>query len=307
MTPSIKLSGASKYFGDHTAVDHVNLDVLPGECVALVGHNGAGKTTLFKMLLGLLSPSSGVVEVLGQAPSQSKKIGFLPESVIFQRAMTGLELLHFFSKLKNAPIENCPELLEQVGLDGVGHKAVGTYSKGMRQRLGLAQALIGSPDLLILDEPTSGLDPSSRRGFYRLLDEMRGNGTTIILSSHALTELEAYTSRVAIMKSGKLLAYGQLSDLAEKSNLPVSIDIQFSADKKDHILLQLKPYELAPLERDNWFRLTCPVQEKMHVLQRVTFLEGLVRNIKINEPTLDNVYEYFQQTKDGNSEVGGDL
>lgn len=174
----ISLQAVNKQYGNETVVCDVNLNIQPGECVVLVGHNGAGKTTLMKLMLGLTRPTSGTVEVLGGNPAfstavaQHKTLGYLPESVAFYEAMTGREVLAFYARLKGASDAECEKLLQLVGLGDAAKRRVGTYSKGMRQRLGLAQAMLGDPQLLFLDEPTTGLDPSLRRHFYELIDAL---------------------------------------------------------------------------------------------------------------------------------------
>jgi energy-coupling factor transporter ATP-binding protein EcfA2 len=160
-------------------------ELHPGEATALVGHNGAGKTTLIKLLLGLVRPSQGSVSVLGVDPAgrqgaeARRALGFLPENVAFHGAMTGTELMNFYARLKGQPVSRNRDLLARVGLAEAADRRVSTYSKGMRQRLGLAQTLIGDPRLLLLDEPTSGLDPASRAEVFDMIDRLRADGATI--------------------------------------------------------------------------------------------------------------------------------
>ena len=224
---NVRIDGVVKAYGRHEVLKGISLEVHAGECVALLGPNGAGKTTLFKLILGLVRPGGGQVSIDGMDPAARafrayrSEIGFLPENVSFHQAMTGREVLAFYARLKGASASECPVLLERVGLADVAKRRVGTYSKGMRQRLGLAQALLGHPRLLFLDEPTTGLDPSLRRQFYDLIEELRRNGTTALISSHALSEIEARTDRVAIMKAGLLVACGTLDDLRREAGLLV--------------------------------------------------------------------------------------
>lgn len=294
MEPVLSLHTLSKAYNAHLVVNDVSLDLHQGECLALVGHNGAGKTTIFKMVLGLIKPTAGDIAVFGHDPGVSDVIGFLPESVSFYASLTGREHLRFFAKLRKTVGTDFDQLLERVGLEDVGDRYVGGYSKGMRQRLGLAQALIGNPKLLILDEPTSGLDPSSRRRFYRMLDHLREGGTTIILSSHALTEVEAYTSDVAILREGKLLAHGPLARLARQASLPVTLDV---------VLMNGTPLpkmdafpELKSAISTGAGCLTVEVGEerKLALLHALSGLEGVVSDIHIHPPTLDDVYSHFQ-------------
>jgi Cu-processing system ATP-binding protein len=169
---TIQALGVSKRYGSQFAVRAVDLSLRAGECVALVGHNGAGKSSLIKMMLGLTTPTEGAVRLLGENPAGAaaahlrRAVGFLPENVAFHPSMTGRETLDFYARLKGEPTARNPGLLERVGLDGAAaRKRVGAYSKGMRQRLGLAQALLGRPRVLFLDEPTTGLDPALRQSF----------------------------------------------------------------------------------------------------------------------------------------------
>lgn len=215
--PQLSIQNVSRSFADIDAVRDVSLDVAPGECVALIGHNGAGKTTLFKLILGLLQPDSGHIQIAG---ANHMRPGFLPEAVAFQRALSAREVLAFFAKLKGCPGEDINALLDKVQLGDDADRRVGTFSKGMRQKLGLAQALIGSPSLLILDEPTTGLDPTARRAFYTLLDDLCAHGISVLLSSHALAEVEGHASSIAMMKSGRLVARGTLVELAAAAKLP---------------------------------------------------------------------------------------
>lgn len=295
MTKVLSLQNISKYFNNIEAVKEVSLDVNEGECLAIVGHNGAGKTTIFKMILGLLAPTSGTISVMGSTPGASAVIGFLPESVSFYARLTGREHLAFFASLRKCTNVDYNKLLDKVGLDGSGDRAVGEYSKGMRQRLGLAQALIGSPKLLILDEPTSGLDPSSRRLFYSMLDELRAQGTTIILSSHALTEVEAYTSDVAILNKGRLLAHGPLSTLAQEANLPVQIEVRMINGSTLPSFDDFSDIKVMEGLKRSYYKIEINEEKKLALLHKLSGLGSLVADIHIHPPTLDDLYSYIQE------------
>ena len=229
--PVVSLDAVSKSYGSETVVSDVSLDIQAGECVVLVGHNGAGKTTLMKLMLGLTRPTTGKVEVLGANPStsgavaQHKSLGYLPESVALYEAMSGREILAFYARLKGVAKSECERLLDVVGLADAAGRRVGTYSKGMRQRLGLAQAMLGNPRLLFLDEPTTGLDPGLRHQFYELIEGLHQNGATSLISSHALSEVEARADRFIIMKSGVMVANGTLDELYLQAALPVRLNI----------------------------------------------------------------------------------
>ena len=296
----LSVKNLSKSFAGKAAVSEVSFDVHAGDCLALVGHNGAGKTTIFKMILGLVRPSGGQISIAGEKPGHSNIIGFLPETVSFQQALTGLELLRFFARLRGVEKNtDFDALLAQVDLTDAGKNRVGTYSKGMRQRLGLAQALIGKPKLLILDEPTSGLDPSSRRSFYRLLDTLRTGGTTILLSSHALTEVEAYTSRVAILRDGALLAKGPIEALAAEAGLPVKIRVQMRGQAQAGSLHLPQGLEAKTGLDKNWLELAVPEAQKLHILHSLAGQPSVVADLRINPPTLDDIYAHYQDGGNG--------
>ncbi len=299
MAVVLSLNQISKSFNSLEAVKDVSLTVNQGECLALVGHNGSGKTTIFKMILGLLAPSHGTISVMGKAPGQSATIGFLPESVSFHARLTGREHLAFFASLRGTKDVDFDQLFKKVGLDSTddhaSERAVGNYSKGMRQRLGLAQALIGSPKLLILDEPTSGLDPSSRRRFYAMLDDLRNQGTTIILSSHALTEVEAYTSDVAILCKGKLLAYGPLSTLAKEANLPVSLDVRMINGSSLPSLENFSSLKVMDGIARSYYKLEVNEEQKLALLHKLAGLGTLISDIRVHPPTLDDIYSHIQE------------
>jgi ABC-2 type transport system ATP-binding protein len=216
----------TKRYGDFVAVDHLDLEVRRGEIFGLLGPNGAGKTTTILMLLGLSEPSEGSAEVLGLDPTRhplevKSKVGYLPDSVGFYEALTGRENLRYTARLNGlvgAEAERRIEhALEQVGLtEAADHKA-GTYSRGMRQRLGIADALIKDPEVMILDEPTVAIDPE---GVAQMLDLIRSlareRNVTMLLSSHLLHQVQAVCDRVGIFVKGRLVAIGTTAELAER-------------------------------------------------------------------------------------------
>jgi ABC-2 type transport system ATP-binding protein len=206
----------------HQALSHVSLSVNRGEVFGLLGPNGAGKTTLIKILLGILHPNLGKAQVLNMAAGSKdarRKIGYLPENLVFARHHTGRSALYFYgrlSELNDSQIANKErELFELVGLSGREHEPVRRYSKGMRQRLGLAQAMLHDPDLMIFDEPTDGLDPMGRSQVRDVLYKLKQRGKTVFLNSHILQEVELICDRVAIMALGKLRGIGTINELIE--------------------------------------------------------------------------------------------
>lgn len=289
MTDTVALCGVTKRYGAIVAVRELDLALAPGELVALVGHNGAGKTTQIKMMLGLARPSAGHVELFGRDPVSDgvalrRHVGYLPESVSFHLALTGRETLAFYARLKGVDRGRLDSAFETVGLDGAADRAVGTYSKGMRQRLALAQALLGHPRLLLLDEPTSGLDPALRRDFYAIVAGLAAQGTTVLLASHALSELEDWVHRVVIVNRGIKIADGSLDALRSVARLPSRI--------------WLRP--AGAFDEPGWRRLAdgsveteVAPEAKVALVARLLADPAAVRDIGVAEPTLDDLYAHF--------------
>ncbi len=299
----ISLNNVNKRYGKETVVSDVSFNIQSGECVVLVGHNGAGKTTLMKLMLGLTRPSSGEVNILGANPAvnsaiaQHKTLGYLPESVAFYEAMTGREVLAFYARLKSASNTNCDSLLDIVGLAHAAKRRVGTYSKGMRQRLGLAQAMLGNPQLLFLDEPTTGLDPILRQQFYQLIDDLHKEGATSVISSHALNEVEARANRFIIMKAGRLIASGTLDELYRQAALPVRLKISVTPGEAASVAERLGSQTSIGKINNQTLNLTCFNSEKMPLIRRITELGDVVNDLQIMPPKLDEVYSHFMRDK----------
>ncbi|GDY06240.1 ABC transporter ATP-binding protein [Phycisphaerae bacterium] len=202
------------------AVDNIDFEIFPNEIFGLLGPNGSGKSTTIKLILGLLRKSKGKLTVFGQDPanvSVKARIGYLPEESYMYRFLNPVETLDYYGKLFGLPKKvrrsRTDELLEMVGLEGASQRAVGEFSKGMARRLGLAQALINDPELLILDEPTSGLDPIGTRQVKDLLLDLRRRGKTILLSSHLLADVEDVCDRMVVLYGGKIRAEGTANEL----------------------------------------------------------------------------------------------
>jgi ABC-2 type transport system ATP-binding protein len=221
-TYAIETNQLRKVFGEYAAVKGLTLQVQQGEVFGFLGPNGAGKTTSIKMLLGLITPTSGEALLLGKRVGDKEamsRIGFLPEHFRFQEWLTAEEFLMLNGQLLNMQKDDLRrrmnELLERVGLADFRHKQLRTFSKGMLQRIGLAQALLNRPALVFLDEPTSGLDPVGRRLVRDVIHEVRAQGTSVFLNSHLLSEIEVTCDRVAFIRHGevvKVLALATLSD-----------------------------------------------------------------------------------------------
>jgi ABC-2 type transport system ATP-binding protein len=226
MEKVIEISGLTKRYGTHVAVDNLDLSIGKGEIFGLLGPNGAGKSTTILMLLGLTEPDAGKARVCGLDPVRNpiqvkKRVGYLPEDVGFYDDYSGLENLVYTALLNNIPRkeskQQAEELLSRVGLLQEQHKKAGEYSRGMRQRLGLADVLIKKPEVVILDEPTLGIDPAGVREFLELILKLsRENGITVLFSSHLLHQVQQVCDRVGIFVNGKLLAEGDIRSLAGK-------------------------------------------------------------------------------------------
>lgn len=221
----IELNAVTKRYGSLAAVDNVSFSVKTGEYFALLGPNGAGKTTIVKMLLDFTQPTSGSLLVNGidcaQAVSRTA-IGYLAENHHIPPRLSGWQYLQRCAELLNIgrsdATEQCRRIVGQIGMQGREHTKANTYSKGMVQRFGLGAALIGNPKLLILDEPTSGLDPIGIREIRELLDSLKGQGMTIFLNSHLLSEVEKICDNAAIMNQGKLLIKDSISALVKEGD-----------------------------------------------------------------------------------------
>lgn len=223
-SPIIEMHGLTKYYGPLKAVDDLHLSIEKGEIFGLLGPNGAGKSTTILMLLGLTEPSAGEARICGLDASRNpipvkRKVGYMPDNVGFYNELTALENLVYIGRLNGIPEttvkETAREMLVEVGLEASIHKKAGTFSRGMKQRLGLAEVLIKQPEVIILDEPTLGIDPEGVRDFLALIQQLnQRQGLTILLSSHHLHQVQQVCNRVGIFVGGHLLAEGNIETLA---------------------------------------------------------------------------------------------
>lgn len=289
---ALNINNVSKSYGAFNSVSGVSLKIDPGERVALLGHNGAGKTTLMKMILGLTPITSGSIEVLGAKPGSRNArgcIGFLPESVAFHGSLSGREQLHHFARLKSVPVSVADDFLDRVGLSDAADRKIRTYSKGMRQRIGLAQALLGKPKLALLDEPTSGLDPVSRHEFYDIVDQLAQSGTSVLLSSHALTELETRTDRIAIMSKGALVADNSLANLRKSAALPIRFNVTTQVSAVDEVAEKLGGKRVNGCA----VSLFCSQENKIATLGRITEFQDLITDVDVTPASLEDLYRHY--------------
>ncbi len=291
----IKLENISKQFGSVDALQPLSLEINQGEWLGLFGHNGSGKTTLIRILLGLATPSGGELLMDGESPDKEawrafrSRLGFMPERVAFYEHLTGEETLCYFSKLRGVEVVRVLPMLKKVGLSDAASRKVGGYSKGMRQRLNLAQALIGDPEFLVLDEPIEGLDPDGVRECFELLAS--GGARTVVLSTHRLSEACRRVERVCLLNQGHIRVLGNVDELGRALDLPTRIQI-FPIESANGVL-DSRVMELGAtfLTRENG-RMTVEVPQAM----KVDFLTGLrdcrdqIHRMHIKEPTLEEVY-----------------
>mgnify|MGYP000884401896 FL=1 len=229
----IETSDLTKMYGKKVGCSEICLSVGEGQIFGFLGPNGAGKSTLVKILVGLLFPTSGTAKILGRPLGDleaRRKTGFLPENFRYQDWLTGEELLSFHASLYGLSAQDkkrrIPAVLEQVGLSGKERQRVGTYSKGMQQRIGLACALLPDPELVFLDEPTSALDPLGRREVRQIILDLRRRGKTVFLNSHLLSEVEMICDQVAIIHKGRIISTGVLEEMLSGA---VEVEVQVEA------------------------------------------------------------------------------
>jgi Cu-processing system ATP-binding protein len=293
----IRLNNISKQYGEIKAVDSVSMEIREGEMLGFVGPNGSGKSTLLKIILGIIKPSSGQVVINGEELSEKGwkqfrgRIGYMPERVSFYDNLSGRETLRLFARIKGGNMEGMMDIISRILPDDVLRRKVGGYSKGMRQRLNLAQAILNDPDLLILDEPTSGLDPGGTKEFFDILDGIkRRKKLTVILSSHVLAEVEDKTDRVAVLKNGTLKALGSLEELYTGLKLPLIVSIAIKG--KDKVLEELLMREGADyiVYKDGHLIAHVKKENKLQILSTVIGERERFKDLSLREPSLEEVF-----------------
>ena len=278
------------------AVSGVSMSVRKGEIYGFLGPNGAGKSTTLRTLLGLAKPTAGRVAVRGVDPLADPRaahasLGFLPETLSFYRTLTGRQTLRFFADLKGVAPERVDETLALVGLEQAAGKRVGEYSRGMTQRLGLAQAFLGEPEILVLDEPTGGLDPLAHRAIKDMLRERNRQGTTILFSSHVLTEVEELASRVGVLRSGKLVGEDTVAGLRRKVGLEggIVLTLAGATPMVAVAVQQISGVTSARLDGDKLVVL-CDPTLRFDVAKAAEAAGAKVLNLETREATLEDVF-----------------
>ncbi|MCY0886349.1 MAG: ABC transporter ATP-binding protein [Firmicutes bacterium] len=278
-----------------TAVQDVTLTVPEGQVLGLLGHNGAGKSTIVKLLLGLTRPDQGSLLIGGRPvtgePAVRRQVGYLPEVAGLYPYLTGFQLLQFFARLRGARDLPLDDWVERFGLGDAIDRPVGTYSKGMRQRLGLIQAFMHEPDLIILDEPFNGLDPAGVQLTLTTVAEAKARGATIILTSHILPEIQHAVDVVAFMAHGRLLAHGSPEALATRYAIPTRIHIEAPGPIQARLLEEIGSFAGRAVREGSRLILECHGTEKMTVLVALARLdESAVSGVSVQEPTLTDIY-----------------
>lgn len=293
----IEVTDVTKSFGDVQALRGISLSVGKGEMFGLIGHNGAGKSTLFKMMLGLIPATSGQIRVHGAGVDDRdfrqvrRRIGYLPESFVTYDNLSGMEVVRLFADLKKVPRSACADVLARVGLADAAQRRVRGYSKGMRQRLGFAQVLLGDPDLIFLDEPTNGLDPEGIHDFYAILRNAQSRGATVIITSHILAEIQGRVDRLVILNSGRIAAQGTLTELRARMVLPSVIRVRLRPGRGSTIHAALA--HLVGLDTtmiDDAAHISCASSQKVAVLGVLSALSDSVLDIVIHEPSLEDLF-----------------
>jgi Cu-processing system ATP-binding protein len=290
----IGFRGFTKRYGSVTAVDRLDLAVGRGEVVALLGPNGSGKTTCLKAAAGLIRPSAGEV-LLGQDarpagdPQARRQVSFLPQQVSFPDSLTGVEVVEFYRSLRRAPAGRGEEVLRFAGLNGAGRRAVGTYSGGMVQRLGLAVAVLPAAPVLLLDEPTAALDPEGLCAFYGVVERARADGRAVVFSSHQLGDVDRLADRFAVLVEGRLVACLGQREMAERLSDRGVMRLRLGPAPED-LLGRLRAVAPGTVVSGGELIVPGPTALRPAVLDLVRSAGVEIRALTVEEGRLDRLY-----------------
>lgn len=297
----------TKQYGDFVAVDGLNLTVRQGEVFGLLGPNGAGKTTTILMLMGLTEPTAGSVRVLGLDPARQplsvkSRVGYLPERVGFYDGLTARENLTYIARLnglrRREAAERVEEMLAQMGLSDVAGRRVGAFSRGMRQRLGVADVLLKQPQIIIMDEPTQGLDPEAAHEFLDVIRRLKGGGITILLSSHLLHQVQAVCDRVGLFSHGQMVLEGTVADLARQV-LGGAYRVHLEAEGDggfEEVLGRLPGVLEVKRPAPNVYELEAANDLRAEAAKAVVEAGGRLLSLNVEALSLDEIYtSYFRQ------------
>jgi ABC-2 type transport system ATP-binding protein len=305
----IETKNLTKIYGKKTAVDKLNLKIEEGEIYGFLGPNGAGKTTTILMLMGLTEPSSGTIKICGYAPNRDplkikKLVGYLPEKVGFYDDLTAGENLAYTAQLNGARLKELnnrvSEALDSVGLIDMKDKKVGTFSHGMKQRLGIADVMIKRPKVIIFDEPTSGIDPQGVDEVLTLIKELGKKKISALISSHQLHHIEAVCSKVAILAEGKLVVEGPISKLGKEAIAGGKFNIELIASPVNHKLIEALekiPHVIKVETKTEETLIITSNEDVRKEISKAVFESGsLLSGMKIEEYSLEQIYlKYFKE------------
>jgi len=311
--PVIAARGLTKRYGKATVVDGIDFAVAKGEIFGLLGPNGAGKTTTILMMLGLTEVSAGEIRVLEHNPVREplavkRRVGYLPDQVGFYDNLTAIDNLAYSARLMGIPARErgarIAEALERVRLTDVGEKRVKTFSRGMRQRLGLAEIVMKRAEIAILDEPTSGLDPQATVEFLQMIEELKHIGVTVLLSSHLLDQVQRVCDRVALFQSGRIVLMGTVAELARQvlgagfvveveADAATDLDARFGAIPGVGSVVRVGP---------DRYRLTADRDVRPEAARAVVAANGALRRLSVDDPSLMEIYTRFFRKQAGNEE-----
>lgn len=296
---SLILKDLSVQFGEVEALKSASIELREGQCLMLIGPNGAGKSTMLKVLLGLVKPQQGTIQVDGETTSVDNrlksKLGYLPEAVAFSENLTGRQVLTFFARARKTNIARIDVVLARVGLSVAADRKVRGYSRGMRQRLGLGVSILSEPALLILDEPTGGLDQEGLSVLWSVLQEWKQKGRLVLLSSHDLALLERRVDRIVVMRSGEVVADGTPDELRRLVDLPHAVRFHISPSAKDVADAFLQEIDGSGLGQVQRTEDDILVEVASSSLLELMDIRGrhpdAVDALRVEEPTLDAIYE----------------
>jgi len=310
--PIIEINGLSKYYGSLKAVDNLHLSIGKGEIFGLLGPNGAGKSTTILMLLGLTEPSAGEARICGLNPSRDpipikRKVGYMPDNVGFYNELTALENLIYIGRLNGIPEKEVRQLandmLIEVGLEAAINKKAGTFSRGMKQRLGLADVLIKQPEIIILDEPTLGIDPAGVRDFLELIRQLsQRQGITILLSSHHLHQVQQVCNRVGIFVGGHLLAEGNIETLAGNlfKTAPYVVEVMLKTNVAQHDTLESELLQMSAVKKVTIAAATVEISGQEDItpdIVRYLVEKGFdITGVQQKTYGLDEIYQRYFET-----------
>lgn len=304
----IETTALTKRYGDVVAVDSLDLAVRRGEIFGLLGPNGSGKTTTILMLLGLTEPTAGQVHVLGLDPARrplsvKAHVGYMPDEVGFYDELSAWANLVYIAKLNGLPRDEAhsriDEALRRMGLREVADRPVATFSRGMRQRLGVAEVLLKRPQIIIMDEPTQGLDPEAARDFLHIIRGLAEEGITVLLSSHLLHQVQAVCDRVGLFRRGRMVLEGAVTDLAQQvlgSAYRVKLEVDGPAPELAEALQQVPGVVGVHRNGDGHYRVEATRDVRAEAAAAVVSAGGRLLTLDMETPSLDDIYaHYFEE------------